>query len=163
MAPIEDGRGRIWEIGRTEQGPPLGELFRCDVICCIDRSEMARVPVLSILVVSAGQAKKSTLLPKASCKLQRARASSGAHALETWASTIGARGHVKTPEECQAKTPWNRDCGQDASRMAYCALADDDLPAFSALVEHRSTEGMQSSFFLLQNMQRETDRVIQGM
>ena len=60
---------------------------------------------------------------------------------------------AENPEECQAKMPWHRNCDMAASRMAYCALADEDMPALKGTgghdgVEPRSPAGSQAKVSL---------------
>ena len=40
---------------------------------------------------------------------------------------------VMSPEVCQAKKPWHRNCDVDALRMASCAVADEDIPVVKAV------------------------------
>ena len=63
---------------------------------------------------------------------------------------------AENPEECQAKMPWHRNCDMTALWMAYCALADEDMPAlkgtgwhgWSELLEPRSLAGSQAKVSL---------------
>ena len=38
-----------------------------------------------------------------------------------------------SPEGCQAKKPWHRNCDIDALIVALCAVADEDIPAVKAV------------------------------
>ena len=88
------------------------------------------------------QTKKSTRLLKVSCQLKKVRASEGTcrwgpslcdnNAWEL--AYVGALGRLEeqraiSPEDCRDKKTWNRNCVEDAFKMTYDAMADEDTIA----------------------------------